>query len=80
MRNKFLFFLIFLVSFFSCSENNEGITPINLQEHLTLNSSLEIDEVIACAASKEFENNTSYIFYYPEIGATDITYFETASV
>lgn len=80
MRNKFLFFLIFLVNFFSCSENNEEIMLINLQEHLTLNSSLEIDEVIACAASKEFENNTSYIFYYPEIGASEIRYFETSSI
>lgn len=80
MRNRFFFFLIFLVSIFSCSENNEKIVPKTLQDHININSNLLIDEVIACAASKNFENNISYIFYYPELGASEIKYFETSSI
>ena len=80
MRNKFLFLLFSSFVFFSCSENKEELMPVTLQDYLNLNSSLSVDEVIACAASKESENNTSYIFYYPELGATEIKYFETANI
>jgi len=77
--NLFLKYIILsgVILFFSCSEKNNTIAPENLQEYITLNKNKILDEVIACAASKENENNISYIFYYPIETATNIQYFET---
>lgn len=67
----------FSLLFFSCTKEKAIVNPDNLQEYLNLNSGLGIDEVVACAASAEFDATTSYVFYYPIIGATEIQYFET---
>lgn len=78
MRNKILFIVFFAsVLFSSCTKEKANINPDNLQEYLNLNSGLITDEVIGCAASDEFDASISYIFYYPEVGATEIQYFET---
>ena len=71
--------LALLVGLISCTKEKVDIVPQNLQEYLNLNSGLIIDEVIACAASDEFDTSISYIFYYPLVGATEIQYFETES-
>lgn len=64
----------------ACSNNNELIPYRNLKEYLNQNSNLELDEVIACAASDQSNKNTSFIFYYPIPGATEIKYFETPNL
>lgn len=76
MKTKFLY-IITLVFLIGCSENETTVVPSNLQEYINQNSQLQADEVIACAASDKDNASTSYIFYYPISGATDIRYFET---
>ncbi len=77
MIRTFLFAVACIV-LVSCSTKNDPINPTNLQEFLDVNAALELDEVIACAASDKMNpSNTSYIFYYPVKGATEIQYFET---
>lgn len=77
---KCFFISIVLLFVASCSQDNDISTPRNLQEYLDVNSSLENAEVIACAASDKTLITKSYVFYYPEEGATDIRYYETDSI
>ena len=77
MRIKSLTFVLIIFSFFSCSEDNDLLIPRNLEEYINLNSNLELDNVIACAANENANLNVSYIFYYPIEGAKDIRYYET---
>ena len=76
MIKKTIFILVFLFSI-SCTKEKIVLIPQNLQEYLNLNSGLLADQVIACAASDEFDTSISYIFYYPILGATEIQYSET---
>ena len=59
--------------------NLEVVNIINLQEYINQNSSQNLGEVIACAASNKVNTEITYVFYYPFIGATEIQYFETES-
>jgi hypothetical protein len=77
MQIKKLFFIFIVIVFISCSEDNDITTPRNLQEYLDANSSRELDNVIACAANADGNLSLSYIFYYPEEGATDVRYYES---
>jgi hypothetical protein len=61
----------------SCTKEKAGVNLDNLQEYLNLNSGLATGNVIACAASDEFDTSISYVFYYPVVDATEIQYFET---
>lgn len=79
MKTNFLY-LIVVFLLVGCAENKTAVTVLNLQEYITQNSSLQLDEVIACSASDKQNASTSYVFYYPIIGATDIRYFETDSL
>lgn len=75
------FFSLFLVSVLflqSCSNEFEQPTAL-LTQVIDFYSDLERGEVIACAAGKENDVFTTYIYYYPPPGATDIKYFETNS-
>lgn len=76
MIKKLLCITVILLSI-SCTKEKAIINPNNLQEYLNSNSGLIVDEVIACAASDEFDVSLSYVFYYPVNGATEIQYFET---
>ncbi|NVK52769.1 MAG: hypothetical protein HWD85_07520 [Flavobacteriaceae bacterium] len=78
MKKNFVLVLFVLV-LFSCTKEKVAPNPNNLQEYLNLNLGLQQDEVIACAASDEFNTTISYIFFYPIKGATEIQYFETES-
>ena len=79
MKLKYILFVFcFSMLFFSCSEDNDVTTPRNLQEYFDENSNKEKDFVVACAANSPANTALNYIFYYPEIGATDIRYYETA--
>jgi hypothetical protein len=75
--SKKLSFVLVLFVLFSCTKEKVIFPTNNLQEYLNQNSGLVSDEVIACAASNEFDNSVSYIFYYPIPTATEILYFET---
>ena len=72
--------IICTLQFTACSNESDALTYSNLQEYLHLNSNLELDEVIACAASDQTNKNITYIFYYPVPNATEIQYFETSSL
>lgn len=76
----FLFAIFFCSIFFSCSEDNDVTTPRNLEEYLATFTNQDFGEVIACAASANANTSLSYIFYYPETGATDIRYYEASSI
>jgi len=77
MNVKKILVLCGVVLFLSCSENNIIPEPKSLQEYIAFNEHKILDEVIACAASKNIENDISYIFYYPIEATTNIQYFET---
>lgn len=71
-------YILFLFWLLSCT--SETISTDTLQDVITANVHLQQDEVIACAASKQNDNQTTYVFYYPIPNATNIQYFETESV
>ncbi|MFK8058746.1 MAG: hypothetical protein AB8B78_01530 [Polaribacter sp.] len=80
MKHKnFLVLLFFSFFVFSCAEDNDVTVPRNLQEYIETTSNND-GEVIACAASANGNPNLSYIFYYPQEGATDIRYYEADSL
>lgn len=79
MIKKIICVVVILFSM-SCTKEKAIVSPDNLQEYLNVNSGLIVDEVIACAASDEFDVSKSYIFYYPIPGASQIEYFETESI
>jgi hypothetical protein len=80
MKIKNIGFWVILVSvFFSCSSDNDISVPRNLGEFLETISNTNEGGVIACAANAEGRNDLTYIFYYPEEGATDIRYYEASS-
>ncbi|SDS35698.1 hypothetical protein SAMN05216503_2800 [Polaribacter sp. KT25b] len=74
----FLLLLAFSMFFFSCSEDSDITTPRNLEAYVASISNKELGEVTAFAASTGESN--SYIYYYPEEGATDIRYYEADSL
>ena len=81
---RHLIFLIVILSFFSCSKNDELQENI-LADFIELNSSLELADLIACAGGKEdglFGAGTepTAVFFYPIEGATDFRYFEAENV
>ncbi|MFD1615602.1 hypothetical protein [Gelatiniphilus marinus] len=69
-------FVSFLV-FVSCSKDADD-NLCNTLEAYILNKSFEMGAVIACAAS-DANTNEVLTFYYPEIGATNIRFYETGS-
>jgi hypothetical protein len=75
-----LLLIIFLMLFFSCSEDNDITTPRNLQEYIAANSNRELDNVIACAANADANLALSYVFYYPIEGASEVRYYEADSL
>ena len=80
MRIKFIIcFLAIACLFTSCNNDEEGAQSAVLSQVIEFYSGLEADEVIACAASKENDPTTTYVYYYPIPGATNVQYFETNS-
>jgi hypothetical protein len=72
---KIILFVICL-SLFSCSEDTDVSIARNLQEYIDENSNIATKAVVACAANAEANTSLTYIFYYPEEGASDIRYYE----
>lgn len=64
----------------SCAEDNDITVPRNLQDYIDITSNNDFGEVIACAANAAGNTSLTYVFYYPEIGASDIRYYEADSL
>lgn len=79
MRSWVLFFAVIGI-LLSCQEDNNLEVPQNLQRYVELYSQNALGEVIACAASDAQDHDKSFVFYYPLLGATDIQYYESASL
>ncbi|MDY8134772.1 hypothetical protein [Aquimarina sp. 2201CG5-10] len=65
---------------FSCDTNDATIQIDNSLASLVAVNSIEIDNVIACASGSKDEENTIIAYAYPRDGATDLRYYETASI
>ena len=74
MRIRKLIYTLIISSIFSSTKDPVTV-PINLQDYITSLSNNDLVEVVACAASAEGSTSMSYIFYYPEAGATEIRYY-----
>ncbi|ARV06506.1 hypothetical protein BTO04_07240 [Polaribacter sp. SA4-10] len=72
----FLLLISISILYFSCSEDNDVTVSRNLQGYLDENATTQFGNVIACAASADGNTSLTYIFYYPEEGASDIRYYE----
>ena len=71
---RICFLLIILIGL-GCSTDKEQDLSLTLDDSL-VGKQIELDNVIACAASNENDNLVS-VFFYPRDGATNITYYET---
>lgn len=82
IKQRHLILIVILTFCISCSEDNDITTPRNLQEYKLIFSNDNVKEagVIACAANPSGSSSTTYIFYYPVDGATDIRYYEADSL
>ena len=69
--------IIGIFTIYACGDDNEPVEEYNgnLSELMSLNNYSESDEVIACAGSNS-AGDSVYVFFYPEMGATDFRYFE----
>lgn len=80
--------LLFILLAFSCNDDDNILVDFdinNLADYIALNDALELDEVIACAGGKSGglfagDAEPTSVIYYPIEGASEIRYFETASV
>ena len=69
-------YIVLFLMIVSCSnDDNVSLDSTTLATYI-FNKSIETGGVIACAAS-DMESNDVLVFYYPEIGATNIKLFET---
>lgn len=78
IKKCILLFCVFVIC--SCSEDSDVIVPRNLQEYVNTFGSQDFGNVIAFAASANGTASTVNIFYHPEVGATDIRYYEASSI
>lgn len=81
---KQLITLMIILSFFSCTKEDELQENI-LADYIELNSSLELADLIACAGGKRdglfgVASEPTSVFFYPIEGATDFRYFEAESI
>lgn len=80
IKKYYLVLIAIVISCISCSEDNDISTPRNLQEYIDTFNTDNLGNVIACAANADGNSSQTYIFYYPEEGATDIRYYEADSL
>ena len=78
-NHKLYVFLGLMFLILSCSKNEET-QPVILSEVLATYSQSQLEEVIACAASKQNDNSIAFIYYYPIPEAINIRYYETSDV
>ena len=76
--NKFKYIIVGLLVFTSCLKDNDDDLLFDTLEAYVLNKPTEMGAVIACAAS-DVNTNDILTFYYPETGAVNIRFYETAT-
>lgn len=75
---KYVVILISACFIVNCSEDNITKDFTVLQNYLDTRS-FDMGAVIACAGNNS-DNSKTQIYYYPELGATNIQYFESDTV
>lgn len=81
IKNKYYVLLLIILASISCSEDSDTTIPRNLDDYIITIAGNEVTgNVIACAANADGNSSLTYIFYYPEEGATDIRYYEANSL
>lgn len=85
MMNRITFFFALVAVSFAGCKKDQTPCPDCLDTYLDGLSDLERDDLIACAGgtSTTFVGdsvNPVSVFFYPEAGATEFRYFETASI
>lgn len=73
---QFIFTITLFFSIVSCSEDTDISVARNLQEYIDEISNISEKAVVAYAANAEANISLTYVFYYPEEGASDIRYYE----
>ena len=76
MIKQLFFTIVFAILITACSQDNDVQVARSLQEYIDENPDFKSEGVIAYAANAVGNTNLSYIFYYPEEGATDVRYYE----
>ncbi|RZN82998.1 MAG: hypothetical protein EVB11_06590 [Winogradskyella sp.] len=80
---KYLKYLLIVLVFVSCSSDNSETIVINNSSSLSNDIEgriIELEAVIACAASISENSNVVEVYFYPEIGASNFKLYETNSV
>ncbi|WP_439128182.1 hypothetical protein [Polaribacter sp.] len=76
MIKQLFFTIVFAILITACSQDNDVQVARSLQEYIEENPNFKTQSVLAYAANAAGNINLTYIFYYPEVGATDIRYYE----
>ncbi|MEE9407917.1 MAG: hypothetical protein V3V28_07570 [Polaribacter sp.] len=76
----------YLFTMMGVSEDNwvnlviqKSFVPRNLEEYVAENATSIQEEMIAFGANANGNTSFSYIYYYPEVGATEVRYYEAES-
>lgn len=77
MRNKELLLFFSFIMLLSCSKSEIIPSGIILSDYLRLHDDKKLDEVIACAGSKETNIDIVFVYYYPIKGSSEYRYYET---
>jgi len=73
-KNRAVFFLFLMLIALGCSDDK--LTDVSSLENFLVDETVEIDNVIACAANSA-EAGYVDVFFYPRTNATDFRLFET---
>ncbi|MFL3660527.1 MAG: hypothetical protein ACI6PN_02130 [Polaribacter sp.] len=73
---KKIIFLFTCVLLGACSQDTDLTIARNLQEYISENTTVAEGAVLAWAANKKENTDLTYIYYAPEIGASDFRYYE----
>ncbi|EAR11785.1 hypothetical protein PI23P_01235 [Polaribacter irgensii 23-P] len=73
---KTVFLIIVGVVFCACSQDSDLTIARNLQEYIAENTTVSEGTVLAWAANEKGNTNVAYIYYHPEVGASDFRYYE----
>jgi len=76
--------IVLFFAIISC-ESDDSVDLVNIENTATLsetllNRTIETGAVIACAASNVDNSDVVEVYFYPEIGATNIKFFETKTL
>ncbi|TXD48035.1 hypothetical protein [Polaribacter sp. IC073] len=73
---KKIVLLLIGILMFSCSEDTAISVARNLQEYIDETSKISEQPVVAYGANADANTRLTYVFYYPEAGASEVRYYE----